>query len=93
MPQWFKSKNICFVHYKYIFVGIITFHHTLLFKFGVSKIIFFNVFAHQGCVYLIQIKKNSHFMKYYYNFKSLFEYILKCNLLLWCKSEFSGSVL
>ncbi len=37
----------------------------------------------------------SNIAKYYYNFKQLFlfEYILKCNLFLWCKAEFSASLL
>ncbi len=47
-------------------------------------------YVYQGCNYFIKIHK-----KYYYTLRSpfLFKYILKCNLLLWCKAEFSASLL
>ncbi len=39
--------------------------------------------------------KNSNIVKYYYNLNNcfLYEYIVKCNLFLWCKAEFSASLL
>ncbi len=38
--------------------------------------------------------KNTNIVKCYYNFKSFYiEYILKYNLFLWCKAEFSASLL
>ncbi len=40
--------------------------------------------------------KNGRNVNYYYNLKQvffLFEYMLKCNLFLWCAAEFSASLL
>ncbi len=39
--------------------------------------------------------KNYTILKYYYHFKNVFfvcEYIIKCNLFLWCKADFSESL-
>ncbi len=70
--------------------------YTAIQRFGISKI--FNVsFAHQGCIYLIKKyrEKNCNIVKYYYNLKQQFSiyYTLKYNLLLWCKAEFSSTII
>ncbi len=50
--------------------------------------------AQQGCIYLINnIVKNCNIVKYY-SLKELFSiYIVKYNWFLWCKAEFSASLL
>ncbi len=62
----------------------------------VKKIMFFERSAHQSCIYLI--KKYSKTVIMWNNITiqnkcSLFQYILKCNLFIWCKAEFSASLL
>jgi len=42
-----------------------------------------------------KMQKNSNIVKYYYNLNELFSILIyfKCNLFLWCKAEFSASLL
>ncbi len=50
--------------------------------------------AHQGCIYLIKnTVKTLILWNTIYNSWFLFECIVKCNLFLWCKAEFSASLL
>ncbi len=80
----YLSRNDCTVPLKVVGLVILIF----LFK-EVSS-------ANQCCIYLIKnTGKNIIIVKYYYNLKNWFQLqnILKCNLFLWCKAEFSASFL
>ncbi len=50
-------------------------------------------YAHQGCIYLIKNTVKLWNRITVSNNCFLFWYMLKCNLFLWCKSEFSASFL
>ncbi len=50
-------------------------------------------YAHQGWIYLIKNTVKIVLFRSVINNCFLFEYILKCNLFLWFKAEFSASLL
>ncbi len=63
--------------------------------FGVGKIMFLKEvsYAHQSCIYLIIITIKKKKINIYIYILFFYIYILKCNLLLWYKAEFSASLL
>ncbi len=55
-----------------------------------SIVIFLISHALQGCIYLIKKYSNTVISNIFF---FQFEYVLKCNLFLWCKAKFSASLL
>ncbi len=79
---WEKLK----VHFNYIFSS--SFQNNV----GVSCLgVSWNNFFTKPAFIQSKYIKNSNKVKYYKYF--LFEYIFLCNLFLWCKAEFSASLL
>ncbi len=77
MSLWMFKNNISWTEYIYIHAHTHTHTHTAAQKFGISKIflMFFKEmsYAHQGCIYLIKIQKNTcNFVKYYGNLNNRF---------------------
>ncbi len=72
-----------------LYIAIHKFGVAMIFKMFLSLMLTKSAFIDQKC----SNKKN--IILKYYNFDNCFllEYILKCNLFLWCKAEFSASLL
>ncbi len=92
-PEWVAKTIIDFKQSnKYICVSI----STLSFKSWWS-VTYLNIFFERSLTKAAlsdqKYSKDLNFVKYYYNSKSFLLNMLKCNLFLWCKTEFLASFL